>query len=292
MAYAPVDFCVRETTTDKPLSGVLVKIFAQNGKGVYGEMLTGSDGKASFLLFGPQRYQARAYKFATGFVNPVYFDVNDAVGASNCFLIHATAVEYPTTNDPRLCLCSGYFRRPDGAPAAGLDIHIITKFHPILLDGAGVLTERVSVRTDANGWVQVPLIRFGQYDVLLEGYEDVTREICVPDRASANLPDLIFEVVDSVVITPQPIVLRKGQTLQVFPEVYTSIGRRLPGTARERVSWKVEDTSIAGVTVSWDRLTFYGQAKGTTLLTARRGDRSIVRIPEACLLVGIPIQVT
>lgn len=291
MSYLPVDFCVLAVTTDKPISGALVKVFAQDGKSVYGEMLSGDDGKASFLLFGPQRYQARAYKFSTGFTNPIYFDVDPAPNAKNSFIIRATPVDYPTSNDPRLCMCAGYFRKPDGSAAAGLDIHIITKFHPILLDGSGVLTERVSVRTDSSGWVQVPLIRFGQYDVLLEGYEDVTREICVPAAPACNLPDLVFEVVSQVDISPQPIVVRRGQILDVYPEVYTSIGRKLDGTARDKVCWKVADTNIAGVTVSWDRLVFYGHMRGTTSLSATRADQTIVRIPDPPLLPGIPILV-
>lgn len=151
--YLPVDLTVEDAVSGRPVEGALVKVFAENGKGVYGEMVTGANGKASFLLNGPQRYQARAYKMATGFKNPIYFDViNDPV-LKNCFVITGNSIVVPSSTDPRLCMCSGTFRTPSGAPADSVDIHFITRFKPILLDGNGVLTERITARTNKDGWV-------------------------------------------------------------------------------------------------------------------------------------------
>lgn len=288
--YMPVDLTIEDKASGLPVQGALVKVFAENGKGVYGEMVTGADGKASFLLNGPQRYQARAFKMATEFSNPIYFDVSDNPSVKNCFLIPASTIAAPSSTDPRLCMCSGYFRTPSGAPADGVDIHFITRWHPILLDGAGVLTERVTVRTDKNGWVQVALIRHGEFDVLAEGFEDIRRTVAIPDASSCNLPDLLFEVVDSIVIAPTPIQVRPGNTVDVYPEVYTSIGRKLCGTAKGEVVWKIENQDVASMTVQWDRLTIYGYARGTTTLLATRGDKSIVRIPNTPL-PGTPILV-
>jgi hypothetical protein len=291
MTYMPVDFLVEDVVSGRPVEGVLVKVFADSGKGVFGEMVTGTDGKANFLLNAPQWYQARAYKTAVGFKNPLHFEVSDDATVKNCFRIEASPIQVPSSTDPRLCLCSGMFKTPSGAPAAGLDIHFITRFHPILLDGAGVLTERITARTDKNGWVQVPLIRNGEFDVLLEGYEDVDRTIAVPDASACNLPDLIFEVVSSVVIAEESLEVKVGETLDVVPSVFTSIGRPLPGTAKDRVVWTVDDMNIASMTVQWDKLILYGNAKGSTLLKAARGDQSIVRIPDPAVMTGIPVRV-
>ena len=120
-------------------------------------MVTGTEGKASFLLDGPQRYQARAFKLAHSFSNPLYFDVDPEL--SNCFDFPCSSIAVPSSSDPRMCMCSGTFRQPTGAPAQGVDIHFITRFHPLMLDGAAILTERVATRTDANGWVQLQLVR-------------------------------------------------------------------------------------------------------------------------------------
>jgi hypothetical protein len=290
--YVPVDLTVEDIASGLAIEGALVKVFSENGKGVYGEMVTKANGKASFLLNGPQRYQARVFKMSTGFTNPIFFDVIGEAGAKNCFLIPGNAIASPSSTDPRLCMCSGYFRTPTGAPAVALDIQFVTRFHPILLDDAGILTERVTTRTDKNGWAQIQLIRHGEYDVLVTGYEDVKRTVAIPDASSCNLPDLIFEVVDSVIVTPDPIQVRLGATVDVYPEVFTSIGRKLEGTAKGSVVWGIEDQLVATMTVQWDKITIYGNAKGSTLLTARRGDTSITRIPDPPILPnGIPILV-
>lgn len=290
--YVPVNLLLKDVTSGLPLEGVLVKVFAENGKGVYGEMVTGADGKANFLLNGPQRYQARAFKMSVGFKNPIYFDVIGEKGATNCFLLTGSSVATPSSTDPRLCMCSGYFRTPSGAPAAALDIQFVTRFHPILLDDAGVLTERITAKTDKNGWVQVQLVRHGEFDVMAAGYEDVARTIAVPDASSCNLPNLIFEVVNSVSVTPNPIQLRVGATIDVYSEVFTSIGRQIDGTAKGKVIWGIENQLVATMTVQWDRLTIYGNAKGSTLLTARRGDTPITRVPDPPILPnGIPLLV-
>jgi len=290
MSYVPVDLVVQDAVSNRPVEGVLVKVFAEDGRGVYGEMVTGTDGKASFLLDGPRRYQARAFKLSTGFKNPIYFDVLDAP-ATNCFNIIANTISPPSSTDPRLCMCSGTFRTPTGGPAAGLNISFVTRFHPLILDHAGVLTERISAITDRNGWVQLPLIRNGEFDVFIEGYEDVKRIIQVPDASSCNLPDLIFEVVDHVVIGEQQIQIALGQTAEIIPEVFTSTGRKLDGTAKSEVSWKVDDLNVASMTVLWDKIVLYGNTAGAALLTAERADMSIVRIPDPPLMSGIPILV-
>jgi len=290
--YLPVDFCIVDAISNRPVPGVLVKVFGVDGKGIYGEMSTGDDGKASFLLFGDKRYQARVYKFGVGFRNPVFFDVSADPALCNRFTIPATLSSVSAASDPRFCMCSGVFRTPTGAAAVGLDIHFITKFRPILLEGAGVLTERVTVRTDSTGWVHVPLIRFGKYDVMLEGYEDTTREISVPDAPACNLPDLVFEVVDRVEFESATIEVPLGETITVYPKVYSSIGRLLEEAVRNEVSWRVDNTDAVSLAVQWDSLTLYGLATGSAVLTASRSDSSIVRIPDPPILTGIQIQVS
>jgi hypothetical protein len=289
--YVPVNVAVEDALSGRPVAGVLVKVLSADGKSVYGEMVTGTDGAAGFLLFGPQRYQVRAFKMANGFNNPTYFDVIVDPAVTNCFRIKAATITVPSSVDPRMCMCSGTFRTPTGAPAAGVDVHFITRFHPVLLDGAGLLTERATARTNNQGWVQVQLVRHGEFDVLLEGYEDVRRTIAVPDMSSCNLPDLIFEVVSSVVIAQTEFQIPVGQTVEIFPQVFTSIGRLIDGTAKGAVCWHVDNLDVASMTVLWDRIVLYGNSLGTAQLTATRADTSIVRIPDPPLMSGIPLLV-
>lgn len=288
--YVPVDLCARNSVSNIPLAGVLVRVFGENGQGVYGETLTGDDGKASFLLDGPRRYQARAFQFGVGFRNPIHFDVDP--NQSNSFSFAGTTLETPASTDPRFCLCSGTFRTATGAPASGLIIHFTTVFDALVLENASVTTERITVKTNAEGWVQVPLLRFGKYDVLIEGYADVTRQIAVPDASSVSLPNLVFEMVSSITLDLQaPLRVTQGQTLEVRPTVRTTIGRILDGTAQQDVNWGVVNEDVASLTVQWDRLILYGNTTGTTTLTAARL-QSIVRIPDSPIFLGAEIQVT
>jgi hypothetical protein len=253
-------------------------------------MVTGADGKASFLLDGPRRYQARAFQFGVGFRNPIYFDVDPS--QNNSFSFSGTTLEVPASTDPRFCLCSGTFRTASGAPAPGLILHFTTVFSPCVLDDAAVVTERVTVKTNEEGWVQVPLLRFGKYDVLVEGYADISRQIAIPDASSVSLPNLIFEMVSSITLDQQaPLQVAQGQTLEVRPTVRTTIGRLLDGTAQQDVIWGVVNEDVASLTVQWDRLILYGNTTGTTTLTATRSG-STVRIPDSPIFLGAEIRVT
>jgi hypothetical protein len=120
--------------------------------------------------------------------------------------------------------------------------------------------------------------------------EDTTREIAVPDAASCNLPDLIFEVVDRVELD-SPIAVQVGQPTVVYPKVYSSIGRLLEGAVKDKVNWKVDNPDIVSMAVTWDSITFYGLSTGLANLRAVRADCSIVRIPDPPILTGTQIQV-
>lgn len=287
--YAPVDLCVCDSVSSSPLAGVLVRVFGENGQGVYGEMVTGQDGKASFLLDGPRRYQSRAFQFGTGFRNPLYFDVDPT--QSNSFLFPGTTIEVPASTDPRYCLCSGTFRTATGAPSSGLILHFIPKFEPLMVDSSGIVLKRITVVTDKAGWTSVSLLRFGKYDVVIEGYADVTRQIAIPDASSVSLPTLIFELVASITLDRGvPLQVAQGQTLEVYPAVRTTIGRLLDGTAQQDVSWRVEDEDVASLTVQWDRLILYGNTTGATTLTATRVNPA-VRIPDPPIFSAASILV-
>jgi len=288
--YVPVDVYVADLTNPgQYVEGVLVKVFDEEGKKVYGQVNSNADGLASFLLYAPRVYQVRAYKFQVGIQNPIIMDVSETL--PNTFTINAHPVEVVASTDPRICMCSGHFRTPSLTPARGVDIYVINKFSPLLVDNTGVLTERSHFVTDKNGYVCMPLIRCGLYDVIIEGYEDMEREIAVPDAPSCNFPNLLFKTVGSVSLDAGSYEVRRGQTIEITPQVYTTTDELIEGTGREDVTWTVSDDTIASLTVEWDKLTLYGNARGTTTLRATRSDSSIVRIPDPPLTDGIQIRV-
>lgn len=292
MSNEPVNvYLVDNTLAASPIAGVVVKVFSQNGATVIGQQITDGTGLAAFLLPSGVTYQLRFYKQQVNVKNPQYITVL-AAPATNNFTVVGELFSPPVSTDPRLCMCYGFFRTIYGGPAQNLDCHFIAQFKPLLLEGAGVLTERAIERTDANGYMQIPLIRNGQYLVTIQGFEDVQRVISVPDALNANLPDLLFPVVGTVVFNPVgPFVVAVGADVVTTPTVMATDGQILEGVAGSDVQWSVDDPTIAAVIPSATTLTLRGLSSGTTNLRATRLNTSIVRYPDPGIL-GVPVVIT
>lgn len=292
MSYEPVDVYVKDTSSLRlPVAGAVVRVFSQDGALSFSQATTDADGKASFLLPAPNTFQLRFFKQHVGFSNPLYLSVLEAPEV-NVFDVPAELISPPTVPDTRLCVAYGFFRTPTGAAAPHVDLHFIPKFKPLLLDGDAVLVERAIVRTDARGYVQVPLIRFGQYDVTAQGTEDYRRIINVPDAANVNLPDLLFPVVGSILFSVDPIPsIPEGTEIYVTPTVYGTDGSVLDGGAMSDVNWSSSDTTVLSVQLAGGVLTLRGIAPGAASLRAVRVDQTIVRIPDTPI-VGVPVTVT
>jgi len=283
--------------TPQPVDGVVVRVFDDTGTTFITEGTTGSylPGKVMFTLNGdasPVSYQLRFYVSGGSVVSPQYIEVYSpaalAPTGANNFLVTATTFVLPQATNPRLCRASGYIYGPNGIPRRGIDIHLIPCFNPLIVDGIGVLGERVAIRTDNTGYASVDLFRFGKYLATVESQENVQREIAVPDRSAVNLNDLLFPVVAVVEFDPVgPWTLGVGGSLVLVPELVASDFRTLTGTATEDVKYAVDDTSIATVTVETGTLTLHGLSAGSTTLRVTRKDTSIVRIPDTGIAGGV-----
>ncbi len=296
MSYASVDFYVNDTSPlANPVAGVTVKILSTDGTLVYGMSVTDATGHAGFLLPDSQQYQSRFYLFGASFTQPLLFSVLPeplAPGQTNTFSVPATLITPPIPTDARLCTAFGFFRDVTGAPQSCVQIHLIAQFDPVWLDGAAVVSERVVVTSDPTGYVQVNLIRNGQYECTVQGEEDVVRIIHVPDAPNINIADLIFPVIQQLTTTPAgPFTVNVGQQLTVNVNFTSSDGQSL-GIAQGDVMWSTSDGTILGYTFSPPTgLVLIGIAPGTAQIIATRADQSIVRIPDPGIL-GSPISVT
>lgn len=294
-SYQSVDVLVFDSTALRlPVEGVLVRVFDELNKNFHTEATTDSDGKVGFTLW-TQTYNLRFYKLGAQVPQPQVIEVLEPSPGDPLlqqFEVTATIFEHPIANDPRLCRASGFFRDVTGAPHAHLDIHIIGQFEPILLEGAGVLNERRSVRTDEDGFVCVDLIRCANYTLTMQGYEDQQRSISVPDAPSVNFPDLAFPVVAAVSFDISgPHLLFVGDTLVLTPTVVTSAGVELTGTATTDVRWSSSNPSVMSVTTGPETLTLTAIASGGAELVAERANQSIIRIPSTGI-AGQPVGVT
>lgn len=290
MSFEPVDVHVENSLGD-PLESVLVKIYDPTGATLYTQGTTGASGIASFLL-ETLSYTMRFYKFQVMFSQPQHFTVLPAPEV-NVFDVLAQPFIPPTATDPRLCRCSGFFRDLDGSPKRNLDIHFISKFDPILLDDAAVISEERHMRTDEKGYGQIDLIRCAEYAARVESIDgNWLRCIRVPDLPSCNLPDLLLPTVERVVLTPAgPYALTIGQELVVTVEVYDSAGVQLEGAAVDDVQWKSSDHTTLLVSPAQTTLTLRGNAVGSAQVLATRKNVSIIKIPDLPI-VGQPIDVT
>jgi len=285
LSYEPVDFYLKDSSPlHHPVVAVLVRVFSQDGRIVYEQTQTDGLGHAGFLLPSDFTYQARFYKSQVSFTNPLYFTVQGAPGV-NVFDVPAEIATPPVPSDPRLCTAYGYFRTVTGAKAAGVFLHVIAKFKPLLLDGAAVLTEREIIRTDDNGYAQIDLIRLGQYDVTVQGFEDYTHQITVPDAPNVNLPDLLFPVVASVAFDPEGgFEVAVGAEIQVTPTIVATNGEVLDGCAMNDVIWGSSNVLVLAVLPAGDKVTLRGLGPGTAAILVKRRDYSVIRYPD------LPIQ--
>lgn len=298
-SYQSVDVTILQKEAPfAPVEGMLVRVFSEDGKVFYTQATTDALGQVGFTLF-TQKYTLRFNKFQVTVKQPQVIEVlegpnGDPPAVPNAFDVVAESVVPPVATDPRLCRASGYFRDITGAPQRFLDIIFIGQFAPVLLEGAGVLSERRAIRTDDKGFTCVDLIRCAIYTATVEGFEDILREVKVPDSPSVNLPDLLFPVVQSVSFSPAgPFNLLVGDLLDVVPTVTSSSKVPLTGVAAADVTWSTEDPTIATVDPAGDKLVLRGVAAGTTKLLAERLNKSIITLPEAPIVgSGTSIVVT
>lgn len=292
MTYSAIDILIRANNDlGAPLAGVTVKVLSEDGTQVHGQAETDAAGVVSFLL-PVQRYQVRFYKFATNFTNPMLLDLDDA--PRNKFKVYGVPHVAPFSTDPRICLASGFFRDASGAPQRNLDMHFIAKFDPILLEGSGVLSEQVHIRTNENGYATIPLIRCAEYDVTLQGMENIYRSIEVPDAASVNLPDLLFPVIQGVSfdgVAGQQVSLAVGTELLLQGHVFTTDKRELDELGSD-VAWSQSNPTVMNFELlPGSVLRLQAVKPGSSLLIGTRVDKTIIRIPNPPI-AGLPLEVT
>ena len=286
----PVDFFLSDSFPPYgPIAAAIVKVFSADGRTAFDQAEADADGHAAFLL-APGLYQARFYKQQVKFKNPLLFQVLLSPG-ENSFDVTADLAAPPTPTDPRLCTAYGYFRTATGEPARGINIEFVPMFKPLLLDGAAVGTERAFIRTNEDGYGQLNLIRLGQYSVTMQGFEDYSQVISVPDLPNTSLPDLLFPVVSLISLNPPgPYVMDVGEEIWLNPTVIASNGQVLPGPATEDVSWKSSAPLVLMVIAAGNKITLRGVGPGVASILVVRANYNIIRYPDLPI-AGQPIEV-
>lgn len=272
-----------------PIAGVVVFVYDTTGTTQVTSGTTDATGHVQFMLPGgvtPTRYQLRTYKQGISSPQPTYVEVYSPPVGTNNFQLEAVVFTLPQSSDPRLCRVSGYIRWPDGRPKRGAEIHFIHRFSPLVIDGTLSLGERVTCRTDKDGYVQVDLWRNGQYRAIVEGHENVGRFIYVPDLTAANISYVLFPRVEEVVFDPPgPWSVAVGDSIEVMVEVRLTSGYVIAGTAPEDVDYTLPagDPSVA-LQVLDDRIVLRGAVSGAPTLTLTRADATLIYVPDNAII--------
>jgi hypothetical protein len=301
---------------DDPVVGVLIRFFDATGTTFITQQVTslvGSDAVAEVTLEGDDpaiEYTIRLSKTGVAFdgslgsssKSPQLISVASPPDLPNEWDVLAVTFSRPTATSPRLCRCSGFFLDIAGRPLVNMDISFINTFAPAVVDGSAVMGPEIQVRTDEDGYVELDLYRNGIYDAWVPGVcarEDADgntaiafpRTVMVPDSSSANLPDLLFPVVEAVDFGVASLSLEVLEQGDLTPVVTASDGRTLVGAALEDVIYTIDDLSIAGISTSATQVFVVGAAPGTTVLRATRKDLSVVKIPNT-EITGQPLTIT
>lgn len=297
MALEVVDVLVRDVAVpNDPVAGVVVRVYDETGTTLITSGTTAGDGHVSFMLDGdadptPIRYQLRTFKQGIAIPQPKYVDIysppSDSPTGTNNFRLDAEVFILPPAVDPRLCRVSGYVLDPAGRPKRGIDIHFIHRFNPLIVgespdEAVTVLGERVSHRTDKDGYFQIDLWRNGCYRAIIESHENVGRSVFVPDLAAANIGHVLFPRVYGCTFDPVgPWSIGVGQELVVSVETLLTSGYVIDGTAPEDLIYTISPGSVSvALEIRPDALVFRGLAPGAATLSIERVVKNLAYEPN------------
>jgi hypothetical protein len=289
MAFEPVDVVVvDDTAVHAPVTGAVVYVYDQTGAQLFSSGVTDGAGTAALLL-EPATYSLRFFKQTVRFVQPQLIEVSE--GANNVFDVQCTVPIPPVAVDPRLCRASGWFKNGQGGAQAHMVIRATPKYDSSLIDGLAYLPVEVRATTDDQGYAELDLVRCTEYEIVLEVMEDQPREVTVPDSASVNFPDLVFNTVYLITIAEEwPYEVAVGGRLELTPTVVTKTGVPLVGPATCDVRWSSSDPAVVDTANTADKLVIAGVSVGTAELQAVRADQTIVRIPDTPI-EGVPLTI-
>ncbi len=281
------------------VEGAVVRVFDELGTTFITQATTDVDGWADFTLDAddpPLVYQLRFFVVGGSFTSPQMIEAYSPAASSptgtNDFAISAHMRTLPEAEDSRLCRVSGTVLGADGKPRAGVDVHFIHLFEPVVATPDVVLSERTVARSKRDGSFVIDLWRGSCYHATVESHENIQREVTVPDRAAVNLGDLLFPVVVEVTWDPAPPwILAVGDVLDITPTVTASNFQVLTGAASDDVEYTVSDLAVADAVVfGEDKVQIRGITSGTTELIVSRRDTSISRTPNAGI-TGSPASI-
>lgn len=286
MPPIPVTFVVVDDTLPigAPLEDVLVRVYSEDGSTFITEGMTDSDGELVLILDDMTTFWVRLFKPQYAFDSKLLI-TTDSTASSNTFdVVGRDLVEHPPSAVPYLCRASGYVVNSGGQPTQGAIFEFNATDLPKVANGQGIITSKIIVRSEEDGYVEVELVRGGAYDVIVTAGEDAVVRTKVPEKQAVDITDLVWPYVAGVSFDPTgPLTIAVDDTVEVLPSVLLSSGVTTPFEMDEDEDFRfgryirlsVEDESVVRISQwkeSSDTLVLVGKAPGTTKITASLRD--------------------
>jgi hypothetical protein len=305
---AAVDVFVKDdSAVPAPVAGVDVSIFDANSLAFITSSVTDQDGRAAFLLPGSALpgtpYEVRSYKMGDVFTNPArIYVIEGDPAAVNRFDMPCTRVGvFGIPIDPRVCRCAGRFLDFSNRPLVNTLVRVVAAAElkdrtPVVVDGNLISAEAMEFHTDHNGFLVIDLIRTGVYYIIFAGESDVVWNLRVPDRASANLIDLVHPYPVSMAFPNHPgnaVSVAVGAELAVPVEVTFSDYRTSSTDLGNYIEFMNSDSSVVSATLRPNgELVLVGVAPGVAGFVATLNPVLFpARVPSAFLSSPV-LQVT
>jgi hypothetical protein len=271
-----------DSISQEAVADVVVRFYSEDGSTFVTQAQTDENGELTLDLEDATTYWVRFFKIGYQFESKLTIDV-DSGASSNTFDIEAVDLEVlPPSTVPILCRVSGYVAGGDLTPRQGITFTFTLTGSPRVAAGRVMVLQDLVTVTDADGWLEVELVRGGVYDCVVEGQDDVVYRVKVPDRTSIGITDLVWpylvELVyqqDGVDVTEVSVPV--GETVEIDTYVRFSSGVVTPFKYDGDVGWRevsnyltllLGDSGIASQTISAGVMTITGNTVGETTITA------------------------
>lgn len=256
------------------IQGVSVGVFDPTTFTEIAVAQTDANGMAAFLL-DVGVYEVRLQKSMTRFLKPYRIEVTDL--GPNGFTTYGSPVAPSTPIDVTICRCTAFLKNLANAPIPNLPVQVVAKVEtgrqvPKVLSGNLLAAEGIVRHTDAEGMVFFDLPRCGEFNVVYAGEEDHVYPIKVPDRASANLIDLMFPFPvslewDAVDAPSGTASIKVGENKLIHWKMnYSDFQKKSEGIGW--LQFENSDSTVARVLAGEGALLVSGLAPGTIDITA------------------------
>lgn len=229
----------------------------------------------------------------------------------NVFDIMVDTSNLPTSTDNHFCRCSGTFIDIYGKPVSELRLHFSEASAPQLVyysgsgTSVGVIPKSQLISTDSSGYASVDLLKGHEYSVYMEGYENISRVITVPELAASPLPDVIFPIIGSVEYThPEDGLLNVaspsftmtvGDTVKLSAESVHRSGVRVEGLVSVSLDLDSDSEGIVEFALSGGDLEITALVAGAASFTSSRNSpeegMGLTSAPEIPLLGDLGVTV-